>query len=115
MVDFKIAAQLFTVRELLQKKSKEEIYEVLKTIKQIGYSAVQISAVGEIDMKLAETYRDICSDLELKICATHTNYNKLDTELDWIIEYHKMWDCTKVGIGMMPSEFQSKEGVKEFG
>lgn len=114
MSDFKIAAQLFTVRELLKNKSKKEIYKVLKRIKEIGYSSVQISAIGEVDKKRAEIYRDICDELDLDICVTHTGYENLDKDLDWTIEYHDMWDCDRVGIGSMPDEFRNKDGVSKF-
>jgi sugar phosphate isomerase/epimerase len=102
------------VRELLQGKSREEIYDVLKQIKDIGYGSVQISAVGEIDKKLAETYRDICAELGLVICVTHTSLDKLESELDWIIEYHKMWGCTKIGIGSMPDDMRNEKGMHDF-
>lgn len=114
MKDFRITAQLYTVRELLQGKSKQEIYGVLKQIKEIGYDSVQISAVGDIDMCLAETYRDICAELDLEICVTHTSFDKLESDLDWIIEYHKMWNCTRIGVGSMPESFLSKKGVADF-
>ncbi len=114
MKDFSITAQLYTVRELLQGKSREEIYSVLKTIKDTGYDSVQISAVGEVDMKLAEIYRDVCSELGLEICVTHTSLDKLENDLDWTIEYHKMWNCTRIGIGSMPPEYRNPEGVKVF-
>ena len=114
MKDLKVAAQLYTVRELLNGKSKEEIFSVLEKIKKIGYRAVQISGVGEITRDLAETYRDICIDLDLEICATHTSLENLENDLSWIIEYHKMWDCKIVGIGSMPDALRNKDGVKEF-
>ena len=114
MKDFRITAQLYTVRELLQGKSPEEIYSVLKQIKEIGYDSVQISAVGNIDRKLAETYRDICEQLELEICVTHTNLDKLENDLDWVIEYHKMWGCTRIGIGSIPEDMRYEQGMRDF-
>ncbi len=114
MRDFKIAAQLYTVRELLSGKSESEIFKVLEQIKEIGYNAVQISGVGNVDMKLAKIYAKACKDLELEVCATHTGLENLENDLPWIVDYHKMWDCKFVGIGAMPGEYRNKNGLKEF-
>ena len=114
MKNFRITAQLYTVRELLQGKSREEIYDVLRQLKEIGYDSVQVSAVGEIDMSLAETYRDICKDLGLEICVTHTSLDKLENDLDWVIQYHKMWGCTRIGIGSMPDAMRNEKGLYDF-
>ena len=114
MRDFKIAAQLYTVRELLAGKNKSEIFKVLEQIKEIGYNAVQISGVGSVDMKLAEIYSKACKDLELEVCATHTSLENLESDLPWIVDYHKMWDSKFVGIGAMPEKYRNKKGLKEF-
>ena len=44
-----LAAQLYTLREFT--KTPKDIAETMKKVKQIGYDAVQISALGPIDPK----------------------------------------------------------------
>lgn len=114
MENFVVAAQLYTVRDLLNGKSKEEITGTLSAIKEMGYDAVQISGVGKVTKELAVTYKEVCKMLELEICATHAGLNDYEDDLEWIIEYHRMWGCQYAGIGSMPVELRHSEGVYEF-
>ncbi|MDA3846352.1 MAG: sugar phosphate isomerase/epimerase [Vallitaleaceae bacterium] len=109
-----VAAQLYTVKDLLKDKSEGEVRNVLKQIKDIGYDAVQISGIGPVTKELALRYQTICEALELEICATHVGLSDLQEDLDWIIEYHNMWKCHYVGIGSMPNGYKTKTGVIEF-
>lgn len=114
MANLIIAAQLYTVRELLKDKSPEEIRSVLKAIKDMGYEAVQISGVGPITRELAETYQEICKELELDICATHVGLEQLLEDLDQVIACHQLWNCQYVGIGSMPEVYRNEEGALSF-
>jgi len=109
-----IAAQLFTVRELLGGKSEEEIRLVLKKIKEIGYEAVQVSGIGEVTPEVADIYERITDDLGLDICATHFALEYMETHTDWVIEIHKKWQCNYVGVGIMPDNLKSANGLDEF-
>lgn len=114
MSAFQLAAQLYTVRNLINDRSEEEIYLVLKALKEMGYTAVQISGVGIIDQKKAEVFQSVCRQLELDICATHLGLQQLEEDLDWVVQYHQMWGCHYVGIGAMPVEYRSYEGAITF-
>lgn len=115
MENFKIAAQLYTMRELLNQKTDEEVYAALKAVKDIGYEAVQISGIGPIDEEKAKLYQRICQELELEICATHLGLDQLETDLDWVIAYHQLWQCAYVGIGAMPDKYRgSAQGYIDF-
>ncbi len=61
-----VAAQLFTVRELLQ--TPTSIAKTLNAIRGIGYQSVQVSGVGPI---ANEELARIISDEGLTVCATH--------------------------------------------
>ncbi len=111
---FTLAAQLFTVKDLLKDQPEVEIYRVLKEIKDMGYTAVQISGVGDIDAQKADVFQRVCQQLELNICATHLSLAALEADIDWVIQYHKLWNCQYVGIGSMPAEYKTYEGVIEF-
>ncbi len=110
MADLKIAAQLFTLREYL--KTPEDIAKTLKKVKEIGYDAVQVSAIGPIDPKELKALVD---KEGLTICVTHIPYDRLWNNLDAVIEDHKLWDCKYVGLGAMPEEYrENKEGYVRF-
>lgn len=61
-----IAAQLYTVRDHC--KTPADIAASLKKIRQIGYTAIQVSGLGPIPENELVL---ICRDLGLTICATH--------------------------------------------
>jgi len=106
-----LAAQLYTVREFTQ--SAAELSASLKKVKEIGYSAVQVSAIGPIPD--AEV-KAIVDDLGLKIVITHTAYPKLWNEIDAVISQHKLWGCPNVAIGSMPGEYREagEAGFRRF-
>ncbi|RME71256.1 MAG: sugar phosphate isomerase/epimerase [Verrucomicrobia bacterium] len=61
-----IAAQLYTVRDHTQ--TAADLAETLRRLRDIGYAAVQVSAIGPIPP--AEVRR-ICEEAGMTICATH--------------------------------------------
>ena len=109
-----IAAQLFTLRDLLKDKNESEIRDVLRQVKNIGYTAIQISGVGEATKELVDIYSKIADELQLDICATHFNLDYMEENTQWIIDLHKKWHCGYAGIGSMPKESRNADGIAEF-
>ncbi len=111
MSDMILAAQLFTLRDYL--KTPTEIDKTLKKVKEIGYNAVQVSGIGPIE---PDKLKEITDKHRLKICATHISFDKMQNNLETVIEEHKLWDCKYVGLGMMPGDKYSvsKKGFTEF-
>ncbi|NLZ56328.1 MAG: sugar phosphate isomerase/epimerase [Clostridiaceae bacterium] len=89
-----IAAQMYTIRE--QIKTPDEIWRALVKLKEIGYTAIQVSGMGEIDPQLFAEYTE---ELGLRVVVTHVNPNLLLENPNAIIEQHKLWNCPIVGIG----------------
>lgn len=94
MSDSRLAVQLYTLREFL--KTPADIATTLHRVKQMGYDAVQLSALGKIEPEeLAKMLREeglIC-------CATHTPMEKLRDDPEHVIDEHKLWDCKYTAIG----------------
>jgi sugar phosphate isomerase/epimerase len=63
-----VAVQLYTLRQHL--KTPADMAKTLKRVREIGYRAVQMSGVGEVDP--AEFAR-MCAGEGLTLCATHEN------------------------------------------
>lgn len=61
-----VAIQLFTLRD--HTKTAEDFAETCRRVKEIGYQAVQVSAIGPIP---DEDVRKIVADAGLVLCATH--------------------------------------------
>lgn len=106
-----LAAQLYTIRDFT--KTAPEFAASMKKIKDIGYTAVQVSAIGPIPDKEVKTVLD---DLGLTICITHIGYDRLWKELDEVIAQHQLWQCRHVAIGSMPAAYreEGEAGYKRF-
>lgn len=106
-----LAAQLFTVREFT--KTEEGLADTLRKIAAIGYTAVQVSAIGPIP---PARVRDLARDLGLTICNTHIGYDRLWNDLPDVIEEHRLWECRHVAIGSLPQPYRAEgaEGYRRF-
>lgn len=98
----KIGAQGYTVRTFMQ--NERDIRRTLQKVADIGYTTVQISAIGPIDPKVL---RAICDDLGLQIVLTHTPEARLLGDLDRVIAEHDTLGCRYIGIGGMPERYRA--------
>src|SRR5688572_23043891 len=105
MPDTSLAAQLYTLREFL--KTPEDIARTLPRVRELGYQAVQLSALGPIDTR---ELKKIVDDAGLTVCATHVGYPRLRDELDAVADEHHTLGCDYVAIGSMPDEYRNAEG-----
>ncbi len=109
MSQSKIAAQLFTVREFTN--TPEDIAKTMKKVKEIGYDAVQLSALGEIDV---QELKKIVDGEGLTVCATHVGFDYLQNETEKAADYHNTLGCRYPAIGGLPGEYRNGPGFKEF-
>ncbi len=108
----KLAAQLYTVREFTQ--TAEGLAHSLKKIRELGYTAVQISAIGAIP---DEEVKAMLDDAGLTVCSTHIEtLEALWTDIDAVIKQHEQWNCKHVAIGIMPEQYRDgqEESFKRF-
>jgi len=105
----KIGAQLYTVREFTQ--NAEDFAATIKKVAEIGYKYVQISAIGSIP---TQEVADICNANGVGIVITHTNQARVKDETDAVIAEHRIMGANYIGIGSMPTEYRSHEGIKRF-
>ena len=112
-----IAAQMFTVREFT--KTAADFAASLKKIADIGYPAVQLSAVGamngetpEVDAALAGR---MLADHGLTCIATHRPWDRLRDATEEEIEFHKLIGCDFAAIGGIPGTYEcSLAGYRAF-
>ena len=97
-----LAAQLYTVREFVQ--TAAGLAASLKRIREIGYTAVQVSGIGPIPDAEVKAMVD---GLGLTICNTHASYEELWHDLDKVVARHRLWDCEHVAIGSMPQAYRT--------
>ena len=104
-----IAAQLYTVREFTN--TETDIVETMKKVRQLGYEAVQCSALGPIS---PEALKNIVDGEGLSIIATHTDYARMRDEPQSVIDEHQLWGCKHAAIGGLPGEYRTAEGYARF-
>ena len=104
-----VGAQLFTVRDYV--KDIPGIVETFRKVREIGYTAVQISGFGKVDPD--ELVKAII-DSGLDIASSHTSWNRFQNDLDGVIAEHKAWKSTHLAIGGVPNEYRNLEGIKRF-
>jgi sugar phosphate isomerase/epimerase len=104
-----IGAQLYTLREHTQ--TLDDLARTCARIAEIGYTAVQISGIGPAD---PHAVAQVMRDNGLTVASTHLGWERLLTDLDAIIEEHKLWGCTHPAIGGLPGEYHSADGVQRF-
>jgi sugar phosphate isomerase/epimerase len=109
MSDSALAAQLYTLRDFT--KTPADIAKTLKRVKQMGYDAVQASALGPIDPK--ELGR-ILQGEGLTCCATHVGLDRLKNEPGKVIEEHKLWGCQYTAIGGFNKEGITRQDWEDF-
>jgi len=104
-----VGAQLYTLRNYT--KTIPQIQDTLKKVGEIGYTAVQLSALGPVDPRdLAR----VVAKSGLTVAATHTGWSRFQKELDQVIEEHRMVGCRHPAIGGLPAEYFSPAGVTKF-
>lgn len=96
-----LAAQLYTIRAHTQ--TAADFAASMQKIRQIGYTSVQVSAIGPI---APAEVKQILDDNGLTVCITHIGFPRLQNDLDAVIEEHHLWKCKNVAVGSMPNEYR---------
>ena len=94
MLDRRIGAQLYTVRETC--KDAAGFDATLARLEKIGYKTNQVSGVGPIDPK---EIRAISDKHGMEIICTHRSFEEYRDKMDEMIEFHKTLGCKIPGIG----------------
>jgi len=103
-----IGAQLYTVRDFTQ--TEAGIASTLQKVREIGYRFVHCSRLGPIDPR---RLRDLLDQNQLQCVVTHTDPERLLTDIEGVIEEHRVIACDSVGLSMMPERYRgSLEGLR---
>jgi len=111
MASMTLAAQLYTLRDYM--KTPAEIAVGLAKVRQMGYTAVQVSGIGPI---APQELNSILDGEGLTMCNTHTSYERLWRDLAAVIDEHQLWGCKHVAIGSMPKPYreEGEAGYRRF-
>lgn len=103
----KFAAQLFTLREEL----KEGIRPLFKTLKEMGWDAVQISALPEgydpheVALALKEN--------NLATAGMHISLDRLQTDLDGVLQEADLYGTKDIICPFISEELRNETGYRE--
>ncbi len=107
-----LAVQMYTVRDFTL--TVADLAATFQKIASIGYTAVQLSAVGAMNGDSPSvditTARKMLDDNGLRCIATHRSWEQLAHHTEDEIVFHKTLDCDFTAIGGIPSEY-GKEGA----
>ncbi len=109
MTASRIGLNLYSLREFAQ--TPADIAQTLRRVKQIGYDYVQLSGIGKIDPK---ELKQMLDGEGLGVCATHIPLARLQTELDTVIDEHKLWGCRNAAVGAIPETYRGAAGYARF-
>ena len=104
-----IAAQLYTVRDLLKEPS--QLTAVLSQLRGIGYQAVEVAGLGP---KTVDRFDEALRKSGLVACAAHVSLERLKEDLQKVIRECTSWGCEYVVVPALPEEYRSASGFKRF-
>ena len=105
----RIGAQLYTLRTYCQ--NEKDLGSTLEQVAAIGYTSVQLSALGPI---APQRIRALCDSNGLQIVLTHNPADELLHNIDGVIERHRLYGCRYVGLGMLPERYRTPETLPRF-
>ena len=113
----KLAVQMFTIRDYT--KTAADLAESLAKIADIGYRAVQLSAVGAMNGEAPEVSaadaRRMLDDNGLACIATHRGWEGFVDDIEREIEFHKTLGCDYVALGGLPGGYErTVEGYRRW-
>ena len=102
-IEFKFAAQLYTVREEL----KTDFPNVLRELKKMGWAGVQISGSHGYDPKEIASVLD---ETGLGTAGMHIPLQRLTDDLEQVLEEARIFHTRDVICPYLPQEYQNAEG-----
>ncbi len=106
--DTKIAVTLYNLRDYCG--TEDDLKSTLERVRKIGYRAVQISGIGDIE---PVRVKRILDGNELYCCATHEKLDALKNDFDRTVEKLKTWECDFTAIGSAGPDYFRPGGAAD--
>jgi sugar phosphate isomerase/epimerase len=107
----RVAVQMYTLRE--DTRTGEGFREALRKCAEIGYPAVQLSAVGCMDGERPEVSpaqaRAWLDEFGLRCVATHRPWERLSGKTHEEIEFHQALGCGYTALGWLMQDYQERK------
>jgi len=93
-------------------KTPEDLRATLKALKAQGYVNAQFSGVPDMG---ADVWAEISRETGMPIVCTHMPYDRIVNDTEALIEEHKKYGCSVIGLGGMPNECRGTlAGLEKF-
>ena len=92
--------QLYSIRDHFD--TVENTKDAFKQIAKMGYTVAQTA--GVYDYITPEEFANAAREAGVYICGTHYNWQKIRSDFEGTVAYHKALGTTNIGIGGMPEE-----------
>ncbi|MBQ8309567.1 MAG: sugar phosphate isomerase/epimerase [Clostridia bacterium] len=102
----KLGAQLYSLRTFAQ--NEKDLKETILKVKEMGYQNVQFSGVAYME---PEVWAQISAETGMEIVCTHNSFDRIVNDTDKLIEEHKIFGCSVIGIGSMPNEYRGSRAA----
>ena len=111
MSEIKVGVQLYTLRDYIKNyEDTDKTFAYLKN--ELDVHTVQISAIGDFP---AEQQAELVKKYGFDVCVTHKPFERMENDLDRLIDEHKMIGCDCIGLGSMPEQFRGDvAAVRDF-
>lgn len=109
----KLGLQLYTIRDFLQ--NEEDVKRSFEKLAKIGYKEAQTA--GLYAFMSPEAFAKAANDNGIEIIGTHVPFTEIEGNTDKMIEMHRTYGTTNMGIGGMPGLFDkvlTKDEVYDF-
>ena len=105
-----IAAQMYNLREFT--KTRDGLVEAFQKVADIGYEAVQLSAIG-VELS-AEEMKALLDEAGLTVCCTHIPFERMREDIEGVIADHRILGCRYPGVSVPPEEYRNAQGYPRF-
>ena len=95
MAPLPIAAQLYTLREVMPK----DVPGTLHALAGLGYDGVELAGLHNTPPR---EWRRLLDDLGLKLCSNHVALDRLEGDLGRVIEENRMLGCSLLVVPWLP-------------
>jgi sugar phosphate isomerase/epimerase len=97
-----IGLQLYTLRE----QAGEDFVGMLNGVAQAGYDAIEFAGYGGLE---PPALRAIIDDLGLRAISSHVPFQRMETELETVLEELQILGCTYAVVPGIPKEMRGIE------
>lgn len=105
----KIGLNMYSLRDLCG--DLDGLQRTFDRVAEAGYRYVQISGIRNVD---PEDIARAMQSAGLRACATHLGWDRFTSNVQEVIDLHKLYGTIHTAIGALPKEYRDLDGMNRF-